>query len=360
MRVSLIVVARNAERTLPGLLKDVLEQDCDKNAIEVILVDGESEDGTRRLFEEFQRNEPGLKVAILRNKSRHLAGGWNIGLAASTGDVIIRIDAHARIAHDFVRNSMLCIESGQDICGGFRESICESNGSRSAFLAESSPFGGSLAGFRRHGKARYLDTVAHGAYRREVFKVVGGLDERLVRHQDNELHYRIKSGGFRIYYDPSIRSFHYCRRTVWSLIRQKFQIGLRMGPLLSVQPRCVSLRHLVPAVFVAGLLSLLALHAVPELRLAASVALLVTALLYGGAALVFAAAAVVNEPGTVKWAAFVLPVVFLSMHVAYGFGTLLGILWIPAFLWKWRGYRLSQPIATPGAHSGQLPSGRTC
>ena len=111
MRVSVCVVAYNEERTLPLLLSDIKKQTYEHKKIEIVLVDSMSTDQTREAMNLFKKeNNEFENVLIRENPKKKQASGWNVAIASSSGDVIIRIDAHARIPEDFVQKNIKNIE----------------------------------------------------------------------------------------------------------------------------------------------------------------------------------------------------------------------------------------------------------
>jgi hypothetical protein len=207
-------------------------------------------------------------------------------------------------------------------------------------LAETSKFGAGSALYRNVGKAGYVDTLAHAAYRRRVFEVVGGYDERLARTEDNEMHYRMKKAGFRFYYNPEIKSFHSPRGNLGALLKQKYSNGLWIGLTLGIQPRCFNLRHFIPLCFV------LTLMGCALLGIACSIwrPLLILVCLYLIPALFFSFVAMSQARANTKFCCLGLPVIFLLMHLSYGLGTLIGLVRMPYFVWKNRSYTVHFPI----------------
>ena len=58
LKVSFIVVALNAENTLPQLLRDLIRQTLPDNQLETILVDSASSDRTKEIMLRFQKTAP--------------------------------------------------------------------------------------------------------------------------------------------------------------------------------------------------------------------------------------------------------------------------------------------------------------
>ena len=107
MRVSVCIVAYNEERTLPLLLADIKKQTYDHTKMEIVLIESMSTDQTREVMNLFkEENNEFENVLICENPKKKQASGWNVAIASSSGDVIIRIDAHARIPEDFVQKNI--------------------------------------------------------------------------------------------------------------------------------------------------------------------------------------------------------------------------------------------------------------
>ncbi len=83
--------------------------------------------------------------------------------------------------------------------------------------------------------------------RRSVF-----FSENLLRTEDNEMHYRIREVGFKLCYDPRIVSYQYARSSFSKMLKQKYANGYWIGLTLKICPKCISLYHLIPFLFVSA------------------------------------------------------------------------------------------------------------
>lgn len=318
------VIARNERKYLPDLLKDLCAQNYPSNLVEVILVDGCSDDETLSIMERFRQDHLNeyLDVKIFTNPKKNQPSGWNIVLKNSTSDVILRIDAHARLPEDFIKNNMLCINSGEAVCGGPRENIIDEHTPWKQMLlaAEQSMFGAGIAKYRNTTETKqYVKSVFHAAYRREVFDNVGLFNESLIRTEDNEMHYRIRQAGYKICYDPTICSKYQTRNTLGRMLKQKYQNGLWIGKTLFVCPGCISVFHLVPFVFLLGILFTLLL-----LVMGIQWPAMLLWCMYALANLLMTITTIVtSSPKSILYC--LLPVIFLLLHLSYGIGTLFGI-----------------------------------
>ena len=325
--ISFVVIARNAASTLPRLLEALDAQTWPHDRMEILLVDGFSEDGTRKVMEAYAAGNDFLRTLVLDNPGRNLPSGWNVALAQARGEAVLRVDAHAFFPPEFVALNAAALEKGEDICGGKVISVPARKTPWSLVLneAENSMFGGSFAAFRHAEEARYVSTAAFAIYRRKIFGEVGPYNEGLTRTEDNEMHYRMKKAGYRFWYDPAIVSWRETRATLGKLLKQKYLNGYWIGRTLAVEPRCFSLYHFVPFCFVLAVL-LTAVLALAGFSLPCA-ALWIA---YAAAALGMTAVAIAGAKE--RNALFLcLPVLFLLLHVSYGFGTLIGIL---SLIWK--------------------------
>ena len=329
MLVSLCVIAYNEEKVLNGLFRNISAQTYPHQDIEVVLVDSNSTDKTRSMMEDFKNTDYNFKdVKIVTNNRHNQASAWNCALSVATGDVIIRIDAHAQIPRDFIRRCADNLEEGEDIVGGGRPNIVdnETPWKLTLLAAEESLFGSSIAEYRRPTeKKEYHDSLFHAAYRREVFEKVGGFNESLGRTEDNELHYRIREAGYKMCSCPDIISFQHTRSSLKRMVKQKYGNGYWIGLTTGVCRGCLSYFHYVPFLF----LMMLAVFG------AAAVIGYIYPLLF--LCLAYAMFDFTNTVGCfmtkkIKPHFIILPLLFPILHIAYGIGTLVGLIKMP--FWK--------------------------
>lgn len=351
--ISLGIVAYNEQDSLPGLLRQVCAQDFPHERIEIVLVNSASTDNTRALMEQFAaENVAGaasagtasagvgsaagegagaagatagfVRVQVLDNPARIQAAGWNVAIQNFTGDALVRVDAHASIPSDFISANVAVLNEGEDVCGGMRpttiEPGCETPWRQTLYLAEESAFGSSVADYRRECEPRYVDSLFHAAYRREVLDKVGLFNEQLLRTEDNDFHYRVRQAGYRIKLDPRINSKQFIRSSFSRMLKQKYGNGYWVGRTVFVQPGCLKLYHFAPFVLVAGALLLAAIGAaftwLPFAVCAALYVLLCCALsIYA-----------VSQSNERNATMIALPVCFAGIHLSYGIGTLFGLI----------------------------------
>jgi succinoglycan biosynthesis protein ExoA len=318
--VTVIMPIRNEERFIARSLGAVLGQDYPPDRMQLLVADGMSEDGTRAVVEELARAHPKHTVRIVDNPGRIVPTGFNAALALADGDVIVRVDGHTIIEPDYVSECVRAlVRSGADNVGGRMTAVGDTLVAQTIALATSSPFGVGDSQFHYGRGEKWVDSVYMGAWPRSVFDRVGPFDPELVRNQDDEFNYRLRSAGGRILLTDTIRSTYYGRASLRKVFRQYRQYGLWKVRVLQKHPRQMSARHFVPPAFAATLLAGTALAPVSR---TARRGLFAAVSAYG----IAAGAASFSIARAHGWRHLpVLPAVFAALHVGYGAGFLGGL-----------------------------------
>ncbi|MBM4465158.1 MAG: glycosyltransferase family 2 protein [Chloroflexi bacterium] len=316
--VSVVIPVRNEEEFIARCLQAVVDQDYPHDSMEILVVDGGSEDRSREIVTEFSSKYP--MVRLLDNPLLSAPAGLNLGIREARGDVIVRVDGHCLLEPDYVSLCVRCLrETGADNVGGLIRAVGRSYVEQVIALAINSFFGSGGSKFHYASEEQYADTVYLGAFPRHVFDRVGLFNERLMRNQDYELNYRIRAAGGKIFLSPAIRSSYYGRSTLGELWQQYFQYGFWKPEVLHMHPRSVRPRHLVAPLFVFGLLvtGLLGLVHRGFLNL---FLLVISGYLLAS---LLSSLLIARREG---WRYFpLLPVAFGVMHFGWGLGFLLGL-----------------------------------
>ena len=312
--VSVVLPALNEQRHLRDCLSSLLAQDYD-GAIEILVLDGGSRDATRKIA-----RAAGPTVRVVNNPRMTAAAAMNIGCEHAGADLIVRADAHALYAPDYVRR---CIEAlnTEDVAvvGGPMRAVGVTGFGRAVAAVTSSPLGVGPARFHYATEATDVDTVYLGAFHREIVEAVGGYDEVTIQWaaEDHELNFRIRQQGGRIRLDPKIRSWYFPRQTPGGLWHQYFNYGRGKASTLAKHRSLPHWRPLVPAALVASIIGVAGVAAKTR-RPAVAIAI---PALYVGAASV-AALRLGRDPGVAPHRAFSALAI---CHWAYGLGFWAGI-----------------------------------
>lgn len=341
--LSIVIPVRNEAAYIERCLDSIYAQDFAGHDYEVIAVDGLSTDGTLKKIQNLKSKYPNLKD--FENHQKTVSTGVNLGIRASQGEIIVRMDAHARYEPDYIRNCLQALKrTGAGNVGGPQNPLPGSDTllSWSIWMAHLSPFGLG-AGFHRNPYFEgYVETVWPGCFLRKALKDSGLIDERLTRSEDIELNNRLRKCGYKIFQTPAIRAYYYCRRSWGSLWRQRWLDGIGAVQTLAVNPRAPRLRHFVPLAFVASLivLSLFSWFALLfRMLLLAELGLYILAMIFYTARAAYdvkkySAYNLITKTDSGPKAAkalALLPVVFIVLHLSYGLGSLWALLTLPVW-----------------------------
>jgi succinoglycan biosynthesis protein ExoA len=309
--VSVVIPMRNESGWIERCLASVIAQEWPRDAMEILVVDGMSTDGSYDTVARMAQSDS--RIRTLKNPQRIVPSSLNIAIEAARGGVIARVDAHTVLEPDYIAQGVEILERTRaDSVGGPMVSLGGSPAGDAIATAMKSRFGIG-AYFHFATEEREADTVYMGMWPRDVFARVGLFDEELVRNQDDEFSYRIRKAGGRIIVSPRMRS-SYQNRTSWrALAKQFYQYGLWKVRVLQKHPAQMSLRHFVPPGFDAGVVfALLAGHGLRAVALTAVV-------VYGGVVLLVGAAE--GRRGNRLRTALALSI----LHHAWGLGFLVGL-----------------------------------
>ena len=316
--VSVIIPMRNEEQHIRLCLQSVVDQDYPKHLMEVLVLDGMSEDLSGEVVEEFARAYPFIR--LLRNPKRSTAAALNKGIALSKGQVIIRMDAHCLFSRDYVRRCIEVLEeTGAENVGGYVIPLGTNFMQKTIALSMGSSFGIGSGRFRYKKKGIFVDTVSFGAYRRTIFDHIGFYDENAFYSEDDELNYRITKSGGKIFLSPKIQSRYYPRASLSALWRQYYNYGRGKVRTIKKHGAPASWRHLVPPAFVMSIMTSLILSAMHSLFWWTTIAICG---IYLMSAIIVSAITSLRE----GWMYLpVLPVAFATLHISYGIGFISGV-----------------------------------
>ena len=331
MLISIILPIYNEANFIEKIIQSIISQTIEED-YEIIVADGMSTDGTREIIQELERENP--KIHLIDNPEKIVSTGFNRALNESKGDIIIRVDGHCEIAPDYIQKCLECLEKiNADCVGGATEHVASGLVGKSIKLAQSSFFGVGGVSFRKNvEKGQYVDTLAFGAYKREVFDQLGGYDEELVRNQDDEFNFRMIQNDGKIWLDPSIKSIYTQRNSFMGLFKQYFQYGFYKIRVMQKRRGIASWRHVVPGLFVITLffgfsIFIFTGDTIPILSLC------IPYLSFSIFATIFE---LIKSPFNLL-SVIMLPLTFYILHISYGLGFLLGLI----YFWdKWGNIKI--------------------
>ena len=308
----MVIPVRNEARAIRAAIASCLRQRYD-GRLEVVVADGMSTDGTRDVVTEIMAAD--ARVRLVDNPDLVTPAALNRGIAAASGEVIVRCDAHAELPPGYVIRAVAQLAAtGAANVGGVQRAVGTTIASRAIAMAMSSPVGVGDARFRYGGKPGPVDTVYLGVFRRKAIERIGLFDETLVRNQDYELNHRLRAAGETVWFDPELQVTYAPRTSLRGLARQYFDYGVGKRRMLRRHPDALRWRQLAPPALMVGLAASAGLAAAGWWQLGAVIP--------GAYAATLAAGTAVEVVRRRDLAAFLFPAAVATMHVAWGAGFL--------------------------------------
>ena len=278
--VSVVIPARECAAHIGGCLEAVAAQTY-PGRLDVTVALAPSADGTRQAVSETAAElGPQPSVRVVDNPAVTTPAGLNTAAAASTGDVLVRVDAQSRIPPGYIERAVRTMRRtgaanvggvqrpvaptgsdrrpGAPVGGGSRRppSGAEATGTAAAIAAAlASPFGGGPAAYRLGRREGPADTVYLGVFDRRAFDDVGGFDESMERNQDYELNWRLRRAGYSVWLDPALVVDYTPRGTYSDLAVQHFRYGAWKRTMLIRHPRALRPRQVAPPALLTALVA---------------------------------------------------------------------------------------------------------
>ncbi len=258
--VSVIVPCYNEEKNIGFLLEALNQQIYPHELIEIVIIDGQSTDQTISVINTEKEKYNKLSIKVITNPQKNIPASVNIGIRNSSGDIIVRMDAHSIPDPNYIK---YCVADLNDNLGsnvGGRWIIIpgsESKMGKCISLAASHPFGVGDAKYRYSSDPGFVDTVPYGAFYRELIEDIGYFNEDLLANEDYEFNVRVRNSGKKIYFDPRIKTQYIARDTIMSLSKQYWRYGYWKFRMLKKYPDTIRWRQAIPPIFVSGIILLI-------------------------------------------------------------------------------------------------------
>ena len=320
--VSVIIPCRNEEKFIGICLDSILANDYPKERLEILVVDGSSEDGTREIVERYVEKYPFIR--LLDNPKRIIPTAMNIGIKNTKGAIIMKIDAHSLYEKDYISKCISFLNKyDADNVGGLQVAIPRNNTivGKAIVFSLSHPFGVGNSHHRlRPEKPLWADTAYSGCYRREVFDRIGLYDENIARSEDVNINSRLREVGGKILLVPEIVGYYYARSKFSEFCKHNFDNGFWINYPLKYGRKLFSWRHLIPLSFTVSLISAATLSVLSPIFFKLLVFILGMYFLIN---IYFSCKISIKEKNLVYLV--IMPIVFASLHIGYGLGSLAGL-----------------------------------
>lgn len=251
MIISVVIPCRNEvlyiEECVEAIYANQLTTDV---RLQVFVVDGMSDDGTREKVQNLQSKF--LTLKLIDNVKQLTPFAFNLGIHASKADYIQIVGARHILSADYIQKALDVLATKPDVwcVGGKLINQYVNKTGEIISKAMSTSFGMGLGNFRTLAKSGYTDTVTSPMYPFWVFEKIGFFDEQLIRNQDDDFNFRVIKAGGKIYFENDISLKYYVRGNFKGLYRQFFQYGYWKVFVNQKHKAVTTLRQLVPPLFV--------------------------------------------------------------------------------------------------------------
>lgn len=249
-RVSYVLPVLNEESRLPAAIHSILKQDYDGYK-EILIALAPSKDNTAKIAHQLAKAD--RRIRVIENPCGATSTGLNRALKAASGEIIVRVDAHATLNRDYTGKAIAALQkSGAALVGGIMRAHGETPWQQAIAACYNSPVG--LGGGRYHGDktAGPSESAYLGVFQREWLTRVGGYSESILRGEDWELSLRIRKAGGLVLFDPALKVTYYPRDSIALLGKQFYATGAWRAILVRKYPREHPWRFFAPGILVTG------------------------------------------------------------------------------------------------------------
>lgn len=320
--LSVICPVYNEEKFIEKCIESILLQDFPKENLEVLFLDGMSQDQTRPIIQSYIHQYSFIK--LLNNPKKIVPTALNIGIKAAKGDVIIRLDSHAIYPINYfsiLTTKLFELQADNVGCACRTLPPNESAIGQAIASALSCSFGMGNSHFRIGvQEVKKVDTVPFGCFNRSIFEKIGFFNEDLIRNQDDEFNGRIIKNGGTIYLIPDISFDYFCRDSISKTSKMFYQYGLYKPLVNKKLGHPATLRQFFPVLFLSGII----IGGI--LSLFSKIISIIYAVVLSIYFLIGVCIGINFGLKHKKASLFLLmPLTFFIIHVSYGWGYLIGL-----------------------------------
>ena len=252
--ISVIVPCYNEKAYIEKCILSILNQKIPTDQMEIFVIDGMSNDGTREILYRLQSKIN--RFEIINNKKQKTPFARNLGIKKAKGKFIAILDAHSEYNSRYLSESLSLIEDHPEIscAGGPIESAGIKSFGKAVAISMSHPLGVGNAKHRFPNFEGYAEGACFPVFRKEVFSQIGKFDEKFIRNQDDEFNLRMKKKGLKVFLSPKAKCTYYVRETPSALFKQYFEYGYWRVAVIRKHKIPMSLRQLIPVLFLTVIL----------------------------------------------------------------------------------------------------------
>jgi GT2 family glycosyltransferase len=215
--MSVLICTYNRHELLQLAMCALIEGSAEKPD-QVVVVNG-GDERADEVVQSFQRH-PDIEIKLVKTTNKNLATSRNVGLSHCAGDIIAMTDDDAEVFPDWITQMKRAHREHPEAgaVGGVVLGI--NTDSLVGKVAD-------LITFPAWSSEHYVRTLpgVNISYKRDAIERNGPQDEALFRGEDVDYNWRVQKLGYKIYFDPAIKVYHYHRPTMRAFFRQHYMYG---------------------------------------------------------------------------------------------------------------------------------------
>ncbi|MCP4705585.1 MAG: glycosyltransferase [candidate division Zixibacteria bacterium] len=316
-KISVVVPIRNEEKHISQTIGMIQDQEYPSGKLEILVVDGESNDQSRRIVKSLSDNDDRIK--LYPNPKRLSSAARNIGMNNSTGDIITFIDGHTYIDNNMLFRNIADLMKTEEVSVLSRPQFLDvpenSFFQKVIALARKSLIGHGLDSTIYCRENKRVDPTSSGAtYTRKVVDKVGNFDENFDACEDVDFNYRVFQAGYESFTSLKLAVYYHPRNSFKGLFQQIKRYGIGRLRLVRKYPGMLTLGTLVPPAITFGipLLGLISIFSNFFLYLFG-----LSVGLYLGLIIIWSLG--LSLKNDIRYF-FFLPFVYLTIHIGLGWG----------------------------------------
>ncbi|MFP5377826.1 MAG: glycosyltransferase [Acidimicrobiia bacterium] len=226
--MSVLIPTRNEARHIEACVAAVAAQDFPLDRLEVVVVDGCSQDGTPEAAARALAGHGFARTEVVTNPEATTPSNLNAGLAAVRGTYVCRVDARSLVPPDYVRRCIAVLAARPEVVvvGGSQRALPPRRGAVGAGIARAlnNRWAMGLSRYRRGAPSGPSDTVYLGAFRTADLRAVGGWRLDFPTNQDFELNRRLGRTG-TVWFESGLEVGYVPRDSIGALFAQYRRFG---------------------------------------------------------------------------------------------------------------------------------------
>ncbi len=262
---SIIIPVYNRPYEVGELLESLSLQTC--KDFEVVIVEDGSTISCDQVVKSYE-SQLAVRYFVKPNSGR--SHTRNYGMQRALGKYLLFFDSDCIIPPGYfeqVKNDLK--ETKADCFGGPDRAHSSFTSLQKAISYSMTSFltTGGIRGSKR-GMEKFVPRTFNMGFSREVYEKVGGFKDMF--GEDIDLSTRIKEAGFNVFLFPDAYVYHKRRVSLKSFFKQVHVFGMARVDLFLLHPESLKVVHMLPAIFVLGVLFLAASSLIFPLGIAAS------------------------------------------------------------------------------------------